>query len=89
MEKEIETISVSIPAKMIEEINRLANVENISVDKIMVKALSQYIRNNEVWQHIFERGEVWAKELGIESEEDVDELIHEFRREQSTNKNSL
>ncbi|MFC1716350.1 hypothetical protein ACFL6S_21945 [Candidatus Poribacteria bacterium] len=39
----------------------------------------QYLRSHEIWKQIFERGEKWAKELGIKDKEDVDRLIHEFR----------
>ena len=84
MEKQ-ETINISLPMDMIREIDRLAKEENVTVDKIMLKALNQYLQNHEVWQKIFKQDEEWAKELGIKSEEDVDDLIHEFRKEQSTN----
>ena len=88
MEKQ-ETVNISLPMDMIREIDRLAKEENITVDKIMIKALNQYLQNHEVWQKIFKQGEEWAKELGIKSEEDVDDLIHEFRKEQSTCKSSI
>jgi predicted transcriptional regulator len=82
MEKQ-EIINISLPMDMIREIDRLAKEENVTVDKIMIKALNQYLQNHEVWQKIFRQGEEWAKELGIRSEEDIDDLIHEFRKEQS------
>ena len=87
MEKQ--EIYISLPSNIVREIDRLAKQEKVTMDKIMIKALNQYIQNHEIWQQIFEKGEKWAKELGIESEDDVDDLIHEFRKEQSANKSSL
>lgn len=48
MEKQ-ETINISLPMDMIREIDRLAKEENVTVDKIMIKALNQYLQNHEVW----------------------------------------
>ena len=82
---EQETITLSLPSEMIREIDRLAKEEKSTRDEILKSALNQYFRGQEVWRQIFKQGEKWAKELGIKNEEDVDRLIHEFRKEQSTN----
>jgi len=60
MEKQ-ETINISLPSDMIREIDRLAKKENVTVDKIMIKSLNQYLQNHEVWQKIFKQGEEWGK----------------------------
>jgi len=88
MEEE-QTITLSLPSRMIREIDRLAKEERATRDEILKSALSQYFRSHEVWKQIFGRGEKWAKELGIKNEEDVDKLIHEFRKEQATAKSGL
>ena len=87
--EEKRTITLSLPSSIIREIDRLAKEEHATRDDILKSALSQYSRSHDVWRQIFERGEKWAEELGIRNEEDVDRLIHEFRREQATAKDSL
>ena len=88
MEEE-QTVTFSLPSGMIGEVDRLAKEGRATRDEILKSALNQYFRSHEVWKQIFERGEEWAKELGIRNEEDVDKLIHEFRREQATAKSGL
>jgi predicted transcriptional regulator len=88
MEEE-QTVTLSLPSTMIRQIDRLAKEGRATRDEILKSALDQYFRNQEVWRQIFERGEEWAKELGIENEEDVDRLIHEFRKEQTIAKGGL
>ena len=88
MEEE-QTITFSLPLTMIREIDLLAKEGQTTRHEILKSALNQYFRSQEVWKQIFERGEEWAKELGIRNEEDVDRLIHEFRKEQAIAKGSL
>jgi len=88
MEEE-QTVTFSLPSTMIREIDLLAKQGRTTRDEILRSALDQYFRSQEAWKEIFERGEEWAKELGIRSEEDVDRLIHEFRKEQATAKGGL
>jgi DNA phosphorothioation-dependent restriction protein DptG len=80
---EQKTITLSLPLKTIEEIERLANEQETTCEEILESALDQYSQNREAWRQIFNQGEKWAKELGIKNEEDVDKLIHEFRKEQA------
>ena len=86
---EEETVILSLPSRMIREIDLLAKEGRTTKDEILKSALNQYFRSQEVWKQIFERGEEWAKELGIKNEEDMGKLIHEFRKEQATAKSGL
>jgi Arc/MetJ-type ribon-helix-helix transcriptional regulator len=88
MEEE-QTITFSLPSTMIREIDLLVKEGRTTRDEILRSALNQYFRSQEVWKQIFERGEEWAKELGVKNEGDVDRLIHEFRKEQATAKGGL
>ena len=83
------TITLSLPPRMLDEIDRLAKEEQATRDEILKAALRQYFQNQQVWKQIFQQGEKWARELGIRNEEDVDKLIHEFREEQSVAESSL
>jgi len=83
------TIALSLPLSMVREIDRLAKEEQITRNDVLKSALGQYFRSHEIWEQIFAQGERWAEELGIKNEEDVDKLIHEFRREQATAKSGF
>ncbi len=81
--EEQETITFSLPSEIVREIDRLAKEEKSTRDEILKSALNQYFRSQEIWKQIFKQGEKWARELGIKNEEDVNKLIHEFRKEQA------
>jgi len=71
------TITVSLPAKVIEELDKMAREENTTRSQILRTAIDQYSRSGRIWKQIYKWGEEAAKELGIRTEEDVDRLIHE------------
>jgi metal-responsive CopG/Arc/MetJ family transcriptional regulator len=83
-----ETITLSLPLQMLKELDAVASKSKTTRDKILSEALEQYFKSNELWEQIYKWGEESAKELGIRNEEDVENLIHEFRKEQSINKGS-
>ena len=71
------TITVSLPAKVVEELDRMAREENTTRSQILRAAIDQYFKSGRIWKQIYKWGEEAAKELGIKTEEDVDRLIHE------------
>ena len=71
------TITVSLPAKVVEELDKMAREENTTRSQILRTAIDQYSRSGRIWKQIYKWGEEAAKELGIKTEEDVDRLIHE------------
>ena len=74
---------------MLEEIDRLAEEEQATRNDVLRSALKRYLQSQEVWGRIFQQGEMWARELGIRNEEDVDRIIHEFREEPSAAESGL
>lgn len=77
MEEEQRTIALSLPSKVIEELDRMARQENRTRNQVLRAALDQYLKSGEIWRQIYRWGEEAAEELGIKGEEDVDRLIHE------------
>ena len=55
--------------------------KGMSRSNIIRLALLNYVEREKRWQRIYEIGEKKAKELGIRSEEDIERLIHEFRKD--------
>jgi len=81
--------NINISSEIIKLLDYLAKKEGCSREQILTKAINQYSRTLNMWDEIFRKGEKWAKELGIEKEEDVENLIHEFRKEQASSKSGF
>jgi len=77
MEEKQETITLSLPSRIIKELDEMAKKAKTTRSQVLSAALEQYFKSDEVWEQIFKWGEECAKELGIKNEEDVDRLIHE------------
>jgi predicted transcriptional regulator len=83
MEIETKMVSVSLPKDVYEQMEEFAIMVKASESDIMSEALKQYMASEKRWQNIRKRGEETAKAFGIKNEDDVDKLIHDFRREKS------
>jgi CopG family transcriptional regulator/antitoxin EndoAI len=78
-------LSVTLPEAMLREAQELAREENRTMSELVREALRNY-QNKRRWDAINEYGRATAEQLGIHTEEDVVQLIHEFRREQAERK---
>ena len=83
MESETRVVSVSLPKDVYEQMEEFVVMMKTSESDIMSEALKQYMASEKRWQHLRKRGEETAKAFGIRNEDDVDKIIHDFRREQS------
>ncbi|MCX6113089.1 MAG: hypothetical protein NTY22_07420 [Proteobacteria bacterium] len=72
-----ETIVLSLPSNIIEELDEMVRREKTTRDQVLIEALDQYFKSGKIWEQIYQWGEESARELGIKSEDDVDRLIHE------------
>jgi len=86
MSSQTKTVNTSLPLNVCQELEELAERKGISKSQILRLALANYVEREKRWQRIYEIGEKRANELGIKSEEDVERLIHEFRKEYSETK---
>ena len=77
MEEELETITLSLPSRMIRELDEMAKKVKATRSQVLGAALEQYFKSDKVWEQIYRWGEECAKECGIKNEEDIDRLIHE------------
>lgn len=64
------------------------NRKKTSRSEVLRETLKQYVASERRWQRIREWGEKTAKRLGIKNEDDVERLIHEYRKEKSERKGS-
>lgn len=78
-------ISITLPSAMLESAQELARQENRTMSELVREALRTY-QSKRRWDAINEFGRASAEQLGIHTEEDVVQLIHEFRKEQTDRK---
>jgi predicted transcriptional regulator len=72
-------VSITLPPEMLSRATALAKKENRTMSELVREALRQYERHRW-WEETNAYGRARAKALGIR-EEDVDRVIHEYRRE--------
>jgi len=83
MARTTKIVNLSLPPQIYKQVEALAKQRETSRSEILREALKQYVASERRWQQIRKWGEEIAKKLGIKDEEDVDRLIHDFRKEQS------
>ena len=81
-------VNFSLPPEVHRQVDELAQQRKTSRSEVLREALKQYIASERRWQQIRGWGEETARELGIKSKEDVDRIIHEYRKEKSKRKSS-
>lgn len=76
-------LSLSLPPKMYDLIERLAKEENRTRSELLREALREYIDRRE-WRRLQRGIAARAKALGITGEEDVERIINEYRKEKDS-----
>ena len=73
------SVSVTLPPSLLDEVERLAQREGKSAEELMQEAVRRYVLRRRI-RDLQSYGAEQAKNLGVR-EEDVERLIHEYRRE--------
>lgn len=74
------TWSISLPPKLEKEAERAAREENRTKSELIREALRRYLEGRR-FRKLQAYGAQRAGDLGIVSEDDVDRLVHEYRRQ--------
>ena len=88
MARTTKIVNFSLPPEIYRWVDELAKQRKTSRSEVLREALKQYVASERRWQQIREWGEETAKRLGIKNEDDVDRIIHEYRKEKSERKSS-
>lgn len=78
MARTTKTITLALPPKMVEKIDKLMKKEQRTRSELLQEALRRYIEEKE-WQEILRYGRQKAKEKGI-TEEKIEEIIDAQRK---------
>ena len=75
-----QTFTVSLPADLAAEVDRIADEENRSRSELVREAFRQYAERRRRWEQIFRYGQEAAAREGIRSEAEVAVIVKERRR---------
>jgi len=79
----MESVTITMPPDLLDEAQKAARQQDRSVSEFFQTAVRRYLVSNEEKEALLTRVRAHAKAMGITTEEQVDELIHEWRREQA------
>jgi len=72
-------VTVTVPPTLLEEAEQVAREEGRTTSALFREAVGRYLRKRR-WRELCRYGSARARRLGI-TEQDVERLIHEYRRE--------
>lgn len=81
MGRSTKTLTVSLPPRIYEEVERLAEQEGKTKSELfrdMVRVYEDFLDERR-WRRLRRTGTDSAKRLGLKSEEDIEKLVHEVR----------
>jgi len=78
--KTMEPLSFTFPKEMVEEIQSLAREERKTKSQLVRDAVTRYVQEKK-WRGLQMKAALKARALGISSEQDIDRLIHQYRRD--------
>jgi Arc/MetJ-type ribon-helix-helix transcriptional regulator len=75
------TVSITLPPELLAEAQQLAQREHRTMSELFREALRHYMQEDAQWAAVLARTRAQGRALGITSEEDVERLSDEYRRE--------
>ncbi len=73
------TWTISLPPKLVREAERTAKEDNRTKSELVREALRFYLEERR-WRKLQRHTNVRAQALGIQTEDDVNRLVHEARK---------
>lgn len=74
-----QTLNIALPKELVKLVDEAAKKEYKNRSDFIREALRVYLENKKEWEDIFAYGRKQAKKLGIKSEEEVNEIVYNFR----------
>ena len=74
-----QTLNIALPEDLVKKVDQLAKKEYRNRSELIREALRKYIENKEEWEQIFKTGEEAMSKMGIKSEDEINEIVYEFR----------
>lgn len=77
--KTTKVLTLSLPPEIVREVEVITKEEKRTKSELFREALQKYI-NDKRWLQIRQWGMKASKDIGVSTEEDIDKLIHQYRR---------
>lgn len=74
-----QTLNISLPKKLVKEVDLLAKKEYRNRSELIREALRVYMVDKQEWNDLMAYGQEIGKKMGIKSEEDVNRIVQEYR----------
>jgi len=79
-----QTLNIALPEDLVKKADELAKKEYRNRSELIREALRKYIEDKEEWEQIFKSSEEAMSKMGINSEEEVNQIIHDFRHQKKS-----
>lgn len=83
-----QTLNIALPKELIKKVDHQAKREYKNRSELIREALGSYLNRQERWQKIFKIGEQAMKKMGLKSEEEINDIVYEYRHGRKPTKNS-
>lgn len=83
-----QTFNISLPRELVKKVDKAAKEEYRNRSDFIREALIARIKDKDAWNQIFKAGEKTMKDMGIKSEEEVNEIVYEYRHGRKSSKSN-
>lgn len=74
-----QTLNIALPRDLVKKIDQQAKEEYRNRSELIREALRIYLKRRQDWNQIFKAGREAARKMGITSEEQINDIVYEFR----------
>ncbi|HSW96762.1 MAG TPA: ribbon-helix-helix domain-containing protein [Candidatus Saccharimonadales bacterium] len=79
-----QTLNIALPEDLVKKVDELATKEFRNRSELIREALRSYIKNSEKWEELYSYGKSVAKKLKITTEEEVANVVADYRHEKKS-----
>ncbi len=83
-----QTFNIALPKELVKKVDEQAKEEYRNRSELIREALRIYLNRREEWNQIFKAGEKAMKDMGIKSEEKVNEIVYKYRHGRKSNQSN-
>jgi Arc/MetJ-type ribon-helix-helix transcriptional regulator len=78
------TISITLPPDLLIKAQQVAQKEHRTISELFREALRRYMQQDDAWGALLDSSRAKGRAMGIHSEEDVERMSDEFRRDKQS-----
>lgn len=83
-----QTLNIALPKELVKKVDELAQKEYRNRSELIRQALRVYLEEKSGWEQIFKAGEKAMKDMGIKNEEEINEIVYEYRHGRKSRKSN-